>query len=290
MKTIKETLAALTLALTIASCQNTDSSAITEKSVVNDSTRIVSVNGTVSEVIAALGLLEHIVGTDVASTYPEQLKALPKVGHNKQISPEGILALRPDIIVGTSNDLKQETIDQLKQSGVRTVLVDHQYSIEGAKSLIHALAESLQISSKGDSLVALIDTGLEKIGPYTAAAEKPKVLFIYARGAGTMMVGGKGTQVDEMIRLAGGVNVAQDINDYKPLTSEALVAYNPDVILLFDSGLSSLGGPEGLLEMQGVKNTSAGKNKKIVEMDGQFLTGFGPRVIPAVEALHTKIN
>ncbi|MGO1650744.1 MAG: ABC transporter substrate-binding protein, partial [Sphingobacterium sp.] len=108
--------------------------------------------------------------------------------------------------------------------------------------------------------------------------------------AGTMMVGGTGTQADQVIALAGGINVAKDFEQYRPLTPEALVAYNPDVLLFFRSGLSSLGDQEGLLNVQGVRETNAGKNKKIVAMDGQLLTGFSNRLPQAIQELHAKIN
>lgn len=282
-------LIAATAITALSGCNSTNNTNTTEDAN-TDSLRIVSVNGTVSEVLAELGLLDQIVGTDVASTYPASLKERPKVGHNRQISTEGILVLDPNIIIGTTNDLKPETIDQLKQTGIRVLLVEQEYNTEGTVNLIRSLADSLQLSVKGDSLLSKLNTDLEPVKAYKDQQEKPKVLFIYARGTGTMVVGGTGTQVDEMITLAGGVNVAKDIQEYKPLTAEALVAYNPDVILLFDSGLSSLGGVDGILEVQGVKETNAGKNKKVVEMDGQFLTGFGPRVASAIEELHTKIH
>jgi iron complex transport system substrate-binding protein len=105
-----------------------------------------------------------------------------------------------------------------------------------------------------------------------------------------MMVAGKNTQVEKMIELAGGVNAVDDFTEFKPLTAEALVAANPDVILLFDSGLSSLGGVDGLLEVQGIRQTNAGKNKKFVEMEGQFLTGFSQRLGKAVEELAKRIH
>lgn len=274
--------------ITLSACNPSSNS--TDGGFEADFLRIVSINGTVSEVLAELGLLDQIVGTDVASTYPASLRESPKVGHNRQITTEGVLALEPNIIIGTTEDLKPETAEQLKQAGIRILLLDHAFSTNGAVDLIRSLADSLQLRARGDSLIQVLDTELESVKTYKEQEEKPKVLFIYARGTGTMMVGGAGTQVDEMISLAGGVNVAKDIQQYGPLTAEALVAYNPDVILLFDSGLSSLGGVDGILEVQGVKETNAGKNKKIVEMDGQFLTGFGPRVTKAIEELHSKIH
>src|SRR3546814_12365153 len=103
-----------------------------------------------------------------------------------------------------------------------------------------------------------------------------------------MMVAGENTQMEQVIHMAGGQNAVRGFEDFKPLTAESLVAANPDVILLFDSGLSSLGGIAGLLEVQGVAETNAGKARKVVEMDGQFLTGFGPRLGKAILELTKK--
>ena len=120
--------------------------------------------------------------------------------------------------------------------------------------------------------------------------KKPKVLFIYARGAGNLMVAGKETPLHSMIELAGAENAAAELTDFKPLTPEALLTTNPDVILMFDSGLQSLGGVDGLLKVEGIAATNAGKNKKVVSMDGQLLSGFGPRLGEAVVELHNKLQ
>jgi iron complex transport system substrate-binding protein len=255
-----------------------------------DSTKIVSLNGTVSEILVDLGFEDNIVGVDVASTYPASLNSKPKVGHSQQIAAEGVIALGPDVVIGISNDVKPELAEQIRNSGIKLLLFDQQYSEEGTKTLIRSIADSLNRTGKGDSIITIVDADLAKVDAVKKVAPKPKVLFIYARGTGTMMVAGNGTQVEKMIELAGGENAVNGFSDYKPLTAESLVAANPDVILLFDSGLSSLGNIDGLLEVQGVKETNAGKNRKIVEMDGQFLTGFSQRLGKAVLELAEKIH
>lgn len=257
---------------------------------VADTAKIVSLNGAVSEILVDLGFENNIVGVDVASTYPASLQQKPKVGHSRQISAEGVLALGPDMVIATSNDVKPELAEQLRNTGVTLLLVDHAYSPEGTKDLIRSIADSLGRKAKGDSIIKIMEDDLAKVNAIKKTEPKPKVLFIYARGTGTMMVAGQGTQVEKIIELAGGVNAVNDFTDFKPLTAEALVAANPDVILLFDSGLSSLGGIKGLLEVQGIEQTNAGKNRKVVEMDGQFLTGFSQRLGKAVLELAEKIH
>jgi len=272
------------------SCQNTKQTGSVDSSEQTDTLRIVSLNGTVSEILSELGLEDQIVGTDIASTYPQTLNSKPKVGHNKKVPVEGVMALNPNLIIGTKQEVNQETIEQFKQAGIRTILYDQEYTIDGTRNLIKGVSDSLKLTHKGDSILGLFDNAMKAVNSYSSGNSKPKVLFIYARGAGTMMVGGTGTQVDKVIELAGGVNAAKDFAEYKPLTPEALVAYNPDVLLFFTSGLSSLGDESGLMNIQGVKETNAGKNKKIIAMDGQLLSGFSSRLPIAIEELHSKIH
>lgn len=287
VKRMKKLIYLLSVVL-LASCGSPVTNEHAHKTI--DSLRIVSINGTVSEVLASLGLADQVVGVDVTSTYPESLKAKPKVGHNRNLSMEGILSLEPDLVIGTAADIKPEAIKQLTQTGIEVKLFDRDFSPNGAKELIRQIADSLDLRHRADSVLQQLNEELEKVSSFTASSPKPRVLFIYARGAGTMMVGGSGTPIDEMITLAGGENVAKDLEDYKPLTPEALVKYNPDVILLFDTGLSSLGDIDGILTVKGVSETNAGKNKKIVEMDGQLLSGFGPRLAMAIDELYHKIH
>jgi len=275
------------LALSLAACNNNTKEGA---AALADSTKIVSLNGSVSEVLAAIGLEKNIAGTDITSNYPAAMKAKPKVGHNKNINAEGVMALQPDLIVGIKKEVTPALQAQFKAAGVKLLLVDQDYSVEGTKKLIHSLADSLHAAAKGDSVIKVLEADLQKVKPVTAQDKKPKVLFIYARGTGTMMVGGTGTAVDKAIILAGGQNAVTEFADYKPLTAEALVKANPDIILLFDSGLQSLGGPEGLAKVQGVKETNAGKNKKIISMDGELLSSFGPRLGIAIQELAAKIK
>lgn len=260
------------------------------RGMVADSTKIVSLNGAVSEVLAGLGLEKSIVGTDITSNFPLSIKAKPKVGHNRNINAEGVMALQPNLVIGTKKEVSPALVAQFKSAGVKVLLVDQEYSINGTKQLIQTLASGLHASAKGEAMIKALNADLAKVKPVAPSAKRPKVLFIYARGTGTMMVGGTGTQVEKAIVLAGGQNAVTAFADYKPLTAEALVQANPDVILLFDSGLQSLGGAAGLLKVQGIKETTAGKNRRIISMDGELLSSFGPRLGIAIQELAGKIK
>lgn len=248
--------------------------------------RIVSVSGTTTEILCALGMQAELVGTDVTSTYPEYARQLPKVGHSRNASAEAIIALRPDIVVGTAGNLRPELVEQLQQAHIRVLQFQPDPSVDGTKQLIQTVADSMGKGERASDIIHALDKDLAaKVVP----RKKVKVLFIYARGAGTMMVAGKQTPADEMIHLAGGENAVQGFEDFKPLTPEALLEANPDVILMFSSGLESLDGIGGLLKVPGVSMTNAGKNRQVIEMDGQLLTGFGPRLGKAVTQLSKEL-
>ncbi len=283
------TILALSIALfSVISCKKdnkptTEETAVADTVVKNENLKIVSLNGAVTEIVAALGHEKDIVGVDVTSTYPETIKTTAKdLGHVRTISIESVMALQPSLIIGTEKDMSPELLDKIKGSGVNAQLFNQDFSVEGTKKLIADVAGVLNHADY-KALQDKIDADLKNV-------KAPKVLFIYARGAGTLMVAGKNTPVEKVITLAGGQNAITEFEDFKPLTPEALIKGNPDVILMFDSGLGSLGGPQGVLKIQGVDKTNAGKNKKIISMDGGLLSGFGPRVGEAAVQLNTLLQ
>ncbi|TPD71886.1 heme/hemin ABC transporter substrate-binding protein [Flavobacterium microcysteis] len=248
--------------------------------------KIVSLNGAVTEIVAALGHEKEIVGVDVTSTYPETVKATAKdLGHVRSITIESIVALKPTVIIGTDKDMSPELAEKIKAAGIEAHILTQEFSPEGTKKLIADVAGIIK-NSDFKALTDKVDADLAKVQPI---AKAPKVLFIYARGAGTLMVAGKNTPVEKTIALAGGQNAITEFDDFKPLTPESLIKGNPDVILLFTTGLQSLGGVDGLLKIQGVEKTNAGKNKKIIALDGALISGFGPRVGEGAATLNAEL-
>lgn len=247
--------------------------------------KIVSLSGAITEIVCALGYQNHIVGTDVTSTYPENLNTID-LGHVRTLSIESVLTLKPTLILATSKDLNPELLKKLKSSQIKLFVFDQELSLAGTKKLIEEVANAIG-EKKFSHLQKDIDVYIKKI---KKVSKKPKVLFVYARGAGTLMIAGKNTFFDNIIKLSGGQNAIQTIEDFKPLTPEALLQNNPDYILFFDKGLSSLGGIDGALKIEGIAKTNAGKNRNIKAMDGALLSGFGPRLGQAIFELNQLIS
>jgi len=274
------------VSLAVVSCKKEEAKKEEAPAEKTEAHKIVSLNGAVTEIVAALGHEKEIVGVDVTSTYPETIKTTAAdLGHVRSITIESIIALKPTVIIGTEKDMSPELAEKIKNAGIEAHILKQEFTPEGTKKLIAEVAGILK-TADFKALTDKIDADLANVQPI---AKAPKVLFIYARGAGTLMVSGKNTPVEKTIALAGGQNAVTEFEDFKPLTPESLIKGNPDVILLFTSGLESLGGVDGLLKIQGVDKTNAGKNKKIIALDGALISGFGPRVGEGAAALNAEL-
>ncbi|MBX2799623.1 MAG: ABC transporter substrate-binding protein [Myxococcales bacterium] len=247
-----------------------------------ETTRLVTLGGGVTESVHALGAGDQIVGVDATSLYPPSVQHLPKVGYFRQLSSEGLLAMRPELIVATTAAGPPEVLDQVRAAGIPVALLPDEGSVDGASRRLRMLGGLLDEAERAEALIESIEESVAAVKP---RRERPEVLFIYARGAGTVQVAGSETTGSEMIRLAGGTNAVTTWTGYKPLTAEGIIAANPDVILLTERGLASIGGLQGVLQQPGVALTEAGKRQRVVSLDDLLLLGFGPRTGEAVAAL-----
>ncbi len=284
---MKKAILMASVVLALYSCKKeTDklSNGATEQTSENpkSANKIVSLSGGITEIVSALGHESEIVGADVTSTYPETLKSTAKdLGHVRSMTIEPIMALNPTLILASDKDLNPELLSKIKSSGIKADIFQQEFSVDGTKKLIEQVAKAVG-NTDYQKLNDKIDADMKQV---QSLAKKPKVLFIYARG-NNLMVAGKNTPMEKIITLAGGENAINEFDDFKPLTPEAVVKANPDILFLFKSGLAGAGGNEAVLKMPGVAQTNAGKNKKIISMDGGLASSFGPRLGEAVVELN----
>ncbi|MEZ4553158.1 MAG: hemin ABC transporter substrate-binding protein [Dehalococcoidia bacterium] len=263
---------------------------------IRDVSRLVILNGDITEVVYALGLGEQVVGVDTSATYPPEARAKQSIGYQARLNAEGVLALTPTLVIGDEGAGPPEVIEQIRSTGVPVLILPDAVTIDDISTKITAVATALGVPGRGAELAAQtrreIDSATDLV---RRATSKPTVSFLYLRGSATQMMGGKGTRADSLIEAAGGVDagVRAGIDDYKPITPEALVTASPDVILVMDAGLESIGGVDGLLAIPGMAETPAGKARRVVHFDDQYLLGFGPRtgqlLIELVRALHPEL-
>ncbi len=250
--------------------------------------RIVSVGGSVTEIVYALGEGHRLVARDSTSSYPPEAAALPNVGYARALSPEGVLSVAPDLIIASSGAGPLETLEVLKQANVAYTEVPEVYSATGVIRKIETVAAALGADQKARALLADITPALKaaQARAQERSGDAPvRVLFILSAQGGRIMASGHGTAADGIIRMAGGLNAVNSFEGYKPMTDEAVSATAPDVILTMDRGGDHGVAMEQLASLPALIPTPAAQNGRLVRMDGLSLLGFGPRTADTIDSL-----
>jgi iron complex transport system substrate-binding protein len=244
--------------------------------------RSVVLNSSVLEVMYELGLESTIVGTDGSGTWPEN--KLPSVGHPYNYAIEGLLSLEPDLVISAEENMKPETAAQLRDAGAKVLVLGNsgEGGLEGLYDRIEAVAAAFDVPDKGQALIERIRgevTTLEAaLAEQVPADEKRSVLFIYSHSvADSTIYGGPNTGPGYLITLAGADDAGGFVDaGHVPITSEALVAANPEVLVMLGRGLEAVGGIDGYLKLPGVALTTAGKNRAVYAVDDS-VRWIGPR-------------
>jgi len=247
---------------------------------VTDTSRIIVLNDAIAEIVISLGFFENIIGRDATTTL-EMLKAIPKVSSGHDVSAESVLALSPTLIIGDTRSGPPEAIQQLRGAGVSILLAPEVWQLSDIAPRISLIAEALGVKESGQKLLQETQTQIDQALTESKTNQiNPRVAFLYVRGtASVFLLGGKGSGADEMIRAAGGIDVGTDLGlaSFTPLTTEAIVKANPDIIIVLSLGLKSVGGIDGLLELPGIAQTPAARNRSVIAIDDDLLFSFGPR-------------
>lgn len=234
--------------------------------------RIVSIGGDVTEIAFALGAGDEVVARDSTSLHPAEVQTLPDVGYMRQLNAEGILALKPTLILTTELAEPALVLKQLEDSGVKVVRIPGDTTVQAVPEKISVIADAINRSSQGKQLAERYQQQL------AAVANTPlpvKVLFVMSHGGITPMAAGQQTAADAIIRAAGLKNAMQGFSRYRPLSQEGVIASAPDLLLVTTDGVRSIGGQENLWLLPGMALTPAGKNRRVLIVDDMALLGFG---------------
>jgi iron complex transport system substrate-binding protein len=250
------------------------------------SSRILSVGGAVTEILYDLGAAERIVAVDSTSQFPPvALKTHKNVGYFRALSTEGVLSVAPDLIIASDKAGPPEVVRALKSSGIEYFEVNDDPNAEALAARVRAIAGKIGKAAAGEELVKRIEKDFVDLA---AARERlqqtPSALFVLSVRGGRAIVGGGDTSADVMLRLAGASNAASSLKGFKPISDESILAMNPDAIVLM--GRSSAGSlRDEVLTVPGIAATRAGRDRRVIEMDGLYLLGFGPRAPAAATDL-----
>ncbi|WP_043176808.1 heme/hemin ABC transporter substrate-binding protein, partial [Burkholderia ambifaria] len=204
--------------------------------------------GALAETAFALGGADargyRLVGADTTCTYPDAAKRLPKVGYQRALSAEGLLSLRPDLVLASAEAGPPTAIAQVKSAGVAVKTFDERHDVDSVRAKITGVAQALDVRDAGSTLLQRFDRDWQAARNAVAArvpggAQPPRVLFVLNHTGNQALAAGQRTAADAMIRYAGARNAMQGFDHYKPLTSEALAAAAPDIVLISDEGLAA---------------------------------------------------
>lgn len=269
--------------------------------VVDDASRILPLDiaGSIAATVFALGFGDDVIGRDISTTFPEAdgLPVVTSSGH--AINSEAVLALRPSIVITDGTVGPTDVVLQLRDAGVTVVYVDADPGLAAPAELARQVSAALGAPEAGELLAQRLEQEIADVVAAIASirpedpADRVRILFLYLRGAsGIYYLFGEESGADELIEALGGVDVAGEIGwaGMRPMTDEALVAANPDLILVMSGGLESVGGIDGLLaDKPAVGLTRAGEARRFVDMaDGEVLS-FGPRTPAVLDALARAI-
>ena len=253
--------------------------------------RLVSVHGSLTEVIYLLGAQDQLVGTDTTSTHPEAAAHTPKVGYLRQLSAEGLLALRPQAVLGTDEAGPPIVLHQLAQAGVPLRLVQVHHRFQDVLDKVQLVGAVTQRPAAAQALSAQLQTQWEATHRRVqrgAAHAAPRVLFIMAHG-GAPMTAGSGTAAQAVIELVGARNALEGVRGFRPMSAESVAQARPDWVLTTHESVAASGGLARFWEQPGLAQTPAGRRQRLVSLDAMALLGFGPRLPATLDDLQRQL-
>lgn len=268
---------------------------------VTDTSRILALDiyGSLAATVFGLGLGDSVVGRDTSTSFAgaADLPLVTQNGH--ELNAEAILELNPSVIITDSSIGPWDVVLQMREAGIPVVVTTPERNLDNVGALVGMVATALGVPAAGDALtervtgeIAAEEAAIAQVTP-ADPADRPRILFLYVRGnAGVYYIFGEESGADALIRALGGVDVAGEIGwqGMRPMTAEALVKAQPDILLMMTKGLESVGGVDGLLErIPAVAETPAGENRRIVDMSDYEILSFGPRSAGVLNALARAI-
>jgi len=248
---------------------------------------VLSLGGSVTEIIVALDQGHRLLARDTTSSYPPEVQDLPDVGYVRALSPEGVLSVGPGLILAEEGAGPPEALDVIRNADVAFAEVPAGFTAQAIADKIAVIGDALNVPDRAATLASKVMADMQAASDRASArADQPmRVMFVLSTQGGRIMASGTGTGADAVIRLAGGVNAVTEFQGYKQIGDEAVGTAAPDVILMMDREGDHAVADDELFAMPAIRLTPAAEARAVVRMDGLLLLGFGPRTAQAVEDL-----
>ena len=236
--------------------------------------RLVSIGGDVTEIIYALGSGDQLVGRDTTSQRPEASLKLPDIGYMRQLNSEGILALKPTLVLTNALAQPSQVFQQIEKVGVKVVTVPAMPELSEIAVKVSTIAQALGKTAQAQPILQRLAQQLSALNQPPAGG-RHKALYIMANHGMQSLIAGKETAADIALRSAGLTNAMGQVAHYQQMSQEGVIAAAPDVIIIDQNSLQQMGGESQLWKLPGLALTPAGKAHRVVVIDQMALLGFG---------------
>lgn len=273
--------------LAVAACSGASDAA-------NQAQRVVCVSKQINEFMFAIGAQNVIVGRDLTSVYPPEIKNITSVGYHRALSAEGIISLKPTMFLTDGNFGPDEVTAQLQKVGIPIVTLKPGGTPDSAMALLTTLGQRFHREAAADSVLAQWKAGMDSVLKDTlqwVGKKRPRVLIMHFGQIANDYLGLKsGGVAGEMLRWAGGENAIDSVGGMLRLTPELIAKAAPDIIIATDVGFDRMGSAEKFATIPGVALTPAAKSGRIYRVDETDVMYFGPRTPAAVRRLEGFIH
>ena len=236
--------------------------------------RIISLSPHVTELIFAAGAGEQIIGTVNYSDYPAAAKAIPRVGDNRQLDIERIIAMKPDLLVVWMHGAYERALEPLRKSGI-PYFFSEPHKLEQIPETLLKLGTLFGTEKQAQISANAFREQLTQLT--TRYQNKSPVRTFYQVWGKPIFTLNDKNIVSDVLRICGGKNIFGHLSAAAPtLSTEAVIQENPELIISGDSENQSGSGIE---QWKPFTSMLAVKNQNLVAVDGDQLNRAGPRII-----------
>jgi len=257
-----------------------------------NSNSIVVAGGSITEIIYFLNLQNKLVGVDVTSNYPLNAKKLPSIGYIRNLSIEGLLSLKPNLILAEESIGPPIIIKQLNKTSVEFRILKNNYTIDGVNEKFLCISKILDIKINNNIDYKKFVNNVKKLKSFVKNNNKEKkdILLILMMKGTSPIIAGKNTSGHGFIKMIGQNNSMDKVSGWKPVSAEEILIANPNYIIITKRALKDFISIEKFLKLPGISSTKAAKNKNVFIKDGMSLLGYGPRTINVAKEILINIK
>lgn len=251
--------------------------------------RVVCVSKQINEYLYDIHAETVLVARDLTSIYPPPITRLPSVGYHRALSAEGIISMRPTMLLTDGNLGPDAVVEQVRKVGIPVVVMTPGSTPDSARALMTRLGKEFHHEHDADSVIARWNHDMAAVLADTTMwdkAPRPRVLVMhFGQIANDYLAIKRGTPADQLIRWAGGVNAIDSIGGMLRLTPELIAKAAPDIIIATDVGYDRVGSADKFAALPGVSLTPAGRAKRIYRVDETEVMYYGPRTPASLEKI-----